>query len=240
VAVVNGVMRAHDYLNSAEGKAWYSQNADILGIINYITPVASMAEVFSSLLPGHDHSLGNFGELGGLPFGWIPQLLDAEGLTHFNQPYMDAKTGQMVPKYVPATDRAQLAVALQDLIGGLFSYPGATVGLPSKTSLTSNIGRGLTGANKYSDFVKVTPTANAEQQSYSDAIQAPADNSPTGQVMQQVNQQAPLHVPQTDTSLTTPLSRTGSAAGRSAKKKKSDFTPELLPGQSQLGSIPGA
>ena len=115
VSVINGIMKGHAFLNTPEGQAWYQQNATAIGLINYITPFATMSEVFQSLLPGRDHSLGNFGAVGGLPFGWLPALLDSEGLTHFNQPGMDAKTGTMFPTFVPTTDKGQLAVAVEDL-----------------------------------------------------------------------------------------------------------------------------
>lgn len=231
VAVLNGVFKAHDFLTSPEGQAWYQQNATVIGLVNYITPVASMAEVFNSLLPGHDHSLGNFGALGGLPFGWIPQLLDAEGLTHFNQPGMNAKTGEMFPQYIPSSDKGQLAIAIQDFLGQLFSYPGAQVGLPSKTQLAGDFGKAITGA-KSSDFTKVTPKPNAEQQEYKDNIQT----SPAAPISFSTGQpSSPMVFGMREPTPDAPIYKNGSNSAK--RKKKGDYTPALLPGQSQLGQL---
>jgi hypothetical protein len=231
VAVMNGMLKAHDFLNSPQGQAWYQQNADVIGLINYITPMSSMAEVFSSLLPGHDHSLGNFGQLGGLPFGWIPQLLDSEGITHFNQPGMNAKTGQMFPNYIPATAKGQLAIGLQDLLGQLFSYPGAQVGLTSKSQLTGDIAKSAVGA-KTSDFTKVTPQPNAQQRQYANNIKAnqPAVTFTTGQPSSQ-----PVTFGMQSTPTVLPKYKNNTPTTK--KKKESEYTPALLPGQTGLGQL---
>jgi len=229
VGVINGMMKAHDFFTSPEGQAWYAQNSTVLGLINYITPFAHIAEVFQSLLPGHDHSLGNFGALGGLPFGWIPALLDAEGLTHFNQPGMDAKTGQMFPTYVPATDKGQLAIAIQDLIGQVFSYPGAELGLPSKGSITRNVALGLTGASKRTDLKLTTPSPNAQQLAYSMTLK-PAQPIEVSQPTQ-----GATTVPTQQLAPVQPVYKPGSGT----KKKKTQYTPEMMPGQTQLGVIQG-
>lgn len=241
VSVINGMMRAHDFLNSPEGQAWYAQNSDIIGLFNYVTPVAKLSEVFESLLPGHDHSLGNFGELGGLPFGWIPQILDAEGLTHFNQPGVDAKTGAIIPQYIPATQRGQLAVATQDLLTQLFSYPGATVGLQSKASITRFAGLALVGGNKKTDLQLTTPSESQlgrQQQDYSSLIQSlsstPAQHPaplPTAPLRPGIN------VPSQAGPTLTNKGPASASSTRTKKKKKADFKPQLLPGQTTFGQL---
>lgn len=252
VAVVNGILRAHDWLNSEEGMQWYSRNSDAIGLFKYITPVATFAEIFSSLLPGHDHSLGNFGELGGLPFGWIPQVLDAEGLTQFNQPGVDPKTGDTYSENIPTTMKGQMGIAIQDLINSLFSYPGATVGLPSKNKISQSIAFGFVGAKKGTDTQSVTPQISAQQQNFSQAVQA-ANPQPAGQNMpgfaqSQIpkNQQATPYIPQTTQTPGQSVPRLPSqldtmpgkqSSSSSPKKKKADYTPYLLPGQTQLGQL---
>lgn len=225
VSVIHGMMQAHDFLNSAEGKAWYAKNSDVVGLFNYITPVSHLNEVFEALLPGHDHSLGNFGELGGLPFGFIPQLLDSEGLTSFNQPGVDAKTGAIIPQYIPASARGQVATAIQDFLGTLYSYPGATVGLPSKTGIDRNIALGFLGANKKTDLELVNPSSGSQVSSLGDV-------SP-GNVQQYAHNTQQNVPPIAEPSL--PGKSSGS--GGLKKIKKSEFTPSLLPGQSQLGQL---
>ena len=221
VAFIKGLTQAHDFLNSPQGKTWYQQNADVIGLIKYITPLGTLNEVFNSLLPGHDHSIGNFGELGGLPFGWIPQLLDNEGLTNFNGVGINPQTGQPYAKYIPADQRAQLAVGLQTFLEQVFTYPGATIGLPSKTKIVSGLSEGIVGANSKRDFT----TSNG---SMTDPSQI---NYP------QNAQTSP--VPGTSVPAATPtappvLSKPSSS---STKKKKAQFTPQLLPGQTSLGTI---
>jgi hypothetical protein len=236
VAVVNGMLKFHDFMSSPQGQAWYAQNSQVIGLINYITPLAHMSEVFNSLMPGQDHSMGNFGELGGLPFGWIPQLLDAEGLTHFNQPGMAAATGKMFPAYVPQSAKGQLAVAIQDLLGSLFSYPGASVGLPSKTQITSSFADKLVGTNS-SDIKKTTPQPNAHQQAYAANIPGQMQNAAvkfsTGQPSN--TQPTTLHMG----TLPTPQPRynTKNRKPAATKLKKSQFAPQLMPGQTQAGAL---
>lgn len=242
-AVVSGMMKAHAWLNSPEGQAWYSQNSLAIGLFNYITPLASMAEVISSLMPGHDHSLGNFGELGGLPFGWIPQVLDAEGLTHFNQPGVDARTGQTIPKYIPTTLKGQAAVAIQDFLGSLFSYPGATAGLPSKTSITRNAALGIVGGSKTKDMQLITPSLSADQQHYQSTIQSangttpqtvqgpPIANQPSGNTFEPSTATAP------DLAQALRDKEAAAAAKKASKLKKADIMPVPAPGQSALGVL---
>jgi len=243
VSVVKGLMSAHTWLNTDQGRAWYANNADAIGLFKYITPLASLNEVFESLLPGHDHSLGNFGELGGLPFGWIPQLLDSEGLTHFNQPGVAPDTGKAYTQYIPSSARGQVATAIQDLISSLFSYPGATIGLPSKTKMALSLSEGITGA-KSSDFDKQTPTPTAQALAYRQSLirsgVVQPDNQPSASAPQTIPSEA--LGPRITANIPPPVSvpsKGSGPGGRGKKKKKAEFTPELLPGQTQLGSIPG-
>lgn len=247
VSVINGLMRAHDFLNSPEGEAWYSQNSQVLGLLNYVSPVAKMNEIFESLLPGHDHSLGNFGEVGGLPLGWLPALLDSEGLTHFNQPGVDAKTGAIIPQYIPVTQRGQLAIAIQDFLTQLFAYPGATVGLPSKSAATRTLALGFVGANKKTDLQLSTPngsTLSPQQQQFSANTQSLANTSPQSVGAQPQPLTPGTKVPSIfDESKTygqSPVRKAAlakSAKTKSTKLKKAQFKPSLLPGQSSFGQL---
>lgn len=245
LAVVNGLYRAHDWLNSTEGQAWYSQNSEVIGLMKYFTPLQTLGEV-GTLLGDKGDSVGSYGELGGLPFGWIPQLLDAEGLTNFGGVYVSPKSGQPLPDYVPDTDKGKLASAIQDFIGSLYTYPGATAGLPSKTTIDRNIALGVTGASTKNDFNKVTPAIPANEQGFASTVQNLSNQTlqhQTGITGQNVqtnppapNLQPTIQVPAQQTPLTTPRLRGGSSGSK--KKKKSEFTPALLPGQTQLGQLP--
>jgi hypothetical protein len=231
VAFIKGLYNAHDFLTSPEGQAWYQENANVIGLLEYVTPIKTFNEVFNSLLPGHDHSLGNFGELGGLPLGWLAQILDAEGLTHFNQPAADSKTGEMYKQYIPITARGQLAVAIQDFISSVFSYPGAQIGLPSKTKATAGIADYLTNAKTSTDFSSQTPPASPQQQAYARAVGV-APTAPQGTIPSV----AQLSVNPGPSQLTAPKAAS-SGSPKSPKKKKADFRPQLLPGQSTLGQL---
>lgn len=249
VSVINGLMKAHGWLNSPEGEAWYSRNANVIGFFEYITPVADLNQIFESLIPGHDHSLGNFGELGGLPFGWIPQILDDEGLTHFDQASVDAKTGDVYSQYIPKTTKGQMAIAIQDMLGSLFEYPGAEVGLPSKSSITRGVALGAVGGNKKADLQLNTPatsTLSMQQQNFIDAIKtanpastglnaASAANGTNKQAFSTPNQMQPgQQVP--NTAPPEPPNKINSSSS-TKKLKKGEYTPQLLPGQTSLGQL---
>lgn len=249
VSVVNGMMKAHQWLNSPEGMAWYSRNSQAIGFFEYITPAAELNQVFESLLPGHDHSLGNFGELGGLPFGFIPQLLDAEGLTHFNQPAVNAANGQIFSSYIPASTKGQMAIAIQDFLGTLYSYPGEEMGMPSKTSIDRGVALGVTGGNKKTDLQLNTPSVDSlsmQQQNFLQAVQQahpgtqppPQNPAQTGQPMvPQPNQTEPgVQVPAGLSPAQTTPTKTAKSA-KTTKTKKGQFIPQALPGQTQLGQL---
>jgi hypothetical protein len=241
LAVVNGLYRAHDWLNSQEGQAWYSHNADVIGLVKYFTPIQTLGEV-THLLGMNPDSIGSFGELGGLPFGWIPQLLDSEGLTNFGGAYVSPKSGQTLPDYVPATDKGKLAAAIQDMIGSLYTYPGATAGLPSKTSIDRNIALGITGASKKADFIKTTPDISPRQQNFAQAIQSANASNAVPENTQILggtpNQTEPTTiVPRTKAAIDTTPGKLSNASTKVKKKKKSEYIPSTLPGQSSLGQL---
>lgn len=230
-AVIKGMMAGSQFLRSPEGQAWYSQNSDVIGLMKYLTPVATLSEI-GQALGQKPESLSQYGELGGLPFGWIPALLNSEGLINTNQAYVDPKTGVIAQDYVPIGSRGKLNGAIQDLISQLFTYPGATAGLPSKTKIDVAIAGGLVpGSAK--DFKKVTPQISPQQQSFQQVVQQNAGTKPVP--LSQPSQAPTETVPAQSTSLTAPTPKPASTS--SAKKKKADFTPALLPGQTQLGQL---
>lgn len=234
VAFVNGLMKAHTWLNSAEGQAWYSQNSEAIAVLGYVSPVLSLSDAFMSLFPGHDHSLGNFGELGGLPFGWIPQLTDSAGLTHFNQSGTDPKTGDAIPKYVPATTKGAAATAIQDLLGELFSYPGEEVGLPSKASLTRSAALGLTGASKTTDLKLQTQSLSPSEQQYQKNVGGtPPSNAPNYQAAPTGTFSSPTPNANEDDL----ISQLKAHSAKAKAKTKAQFTPQLAPGQTAFGQV---
>lgn len=238
VAVIHGFMQAHNFLTSRQGMIWYSQNSDVLGLINYFTPLQELSTIAKFGDISHE-SIGSFGELGGLPGGFITQILQAEGmLQNVNGAYLNPKTGQPSVNYIPITARMKLASALTSFMGTLFSYPGSTAGLPSKTGFLSGVAEGLTGAGTSTKGdIKVPQTdLTPEQRQYQAAVQSLPQN--------QQNQSSPDATP-TQPAVVAPPTENGSAApvytpseerSRSkVKKSQEPLTP--LPGQSKVGQI---
>lgn len=134
VLILNSIADMGDWLNSDEGIAWQSRNAEALGLFKYFTPLNTLGQL-SKMLTGNAESAADYGSLGGLPFGVIGTIMDHQGLLNLNTPYINTRTGDVLPEYVPQTDKAKLKTALDDLIGSVFSYPGRMIGGPSKSEV---------------------------------------------------------------------------------------------------------
>lgn len=141
MAVVRDLGKAGEYLNSPEGEQWQKDNSELLGVIKYFTPIGQLGHVFD-LLSGHGGHVSDLGEIGGLPFGVITQILEHQGVNlgaAGSSQYLNPKTGEPVPDKIPTTTKARFQQGLTDLISSLFSYPGRTAGLQSKTSLIQGV-----------------------------------------------------------------------------------------------------
>jgi hypothetical protein len=151
LAVINSAFEMQDWIKSDEGIRWQSQYADVIGFLGWVTPVGSLQWGWN-LLFNRDAigAPGDLGQLGGIPFGFITQILENQGLITINTPYVNPKTGEAYLDRIPVTSRGKLQAALTDLISSTFSYPGRTIGLPGKGQLV----RGVTGA--------IVPTTRAD------------------------------------------------------------------------------
>ena len=159
-AVIHSGFKMREWLKSDEGIQWQSQNADALQLFQWLTPVNSI-QYTMNLLRGPD-SLAEFGQLGGLPLGFITQILDGQGVIDMNKPYVQPKTGDVIPEDIPVTTRARAAVALGDLINTMFTYPGRTMGLPGKEAQIKKLVDKFIDTNgadfeKRLDLEKLTP-----------------------------------------------------------------------------------
>lgn len=237
VAVIKGVYNASNWLKSTQGQAWYSQNSDAIGLFKYFSPTSTLSSISEALTGMSNHSLqqtaGAF-ELGGLPFGWIPQLLDAEGLTHFGAGYVNPKSGAIALDYVPVSARGQLQTAISDFLGSIFTYPGATAGLPSKGTITRWAAAAITGGKSKTDFQTTTPSISPQQQQFQQTVQALSTTKPNVPSPTPNNPAQTITVPAEPNRLTTPIPKPG---GGAKKLKKAQFTPQLLPGQTSLGQL---
>lgn len=144
-AIIHSTLNMKDWLRSDEGIKWQSDHADAIRVFNWISPLASINQVFDMLgwvgdkvTGNNNRAVGDMGMLGGLPFGIIGQVLDSQGIIQMNNPYLDIKTGATFPDWLPATTKARAATALADVLGSMFTYPGATLGLPGKSRLIRN------------------------------------------------------------------------------------------------------
>lgn len=134
LAMINGVLKANAWAGSPQGKQWSKDNADLMGIINYFSPTHSLDAVLSF---GKSGNLADLGQIGGLPFGVITTILKNQGVALPGQltgSDINPATGENYVQKLPTGDKARIQQGITDLIGQMFSYPGATVGLPSKTS----------------------------------------------------------------------------------------------------------
>lgn len=131
-AFIHSMFKGRAWLKSPEGIQWQSDHADAIQLFSYFLPTQNVASVLH-LLTSKPNSIGELGLLGGLPFGFISQILDAEGIIHLNTPYVDPKTGSVLPDYIPQTTKARAAVAAQGFINSMFTYPGRIIGLPGKS-----------------------------------------------------------------------------------------------------------
>lgn len=140
LAVVNSLFNLKDWLKSDEGIKWQSQNNEAIQVFNWLTPVNSIAYGLQRLTR-KPNSIGELGSLGGLPLGFITQMLDSQGIINLNNPYVSPKTGDVFPKYIPETTKARAATAMGDLLNSMFTYPGRTLGLPGKNATINQVVR---------------------------------------------------------------------------------------------------
>lgn len=151
LAVINGLMDAREWLNSNEGIVWQSENQDAIRLFRWITPYGSIESAMNLLSGEAPESIGELGQLGGLPFGVITQMIDSQTDFEVNTPYIDLKTGKVFPEYIPDTTKARAATAIQDLLGSMFTYPGRIIGLPGKGQLMRQGTDSILGTEK-SDY----------------------------------------------------------------------------------------
>lgn len=151
-ATIKSLFSLDDWLQSEEGVNWKSENADVLRVLGWLTPVGSVTAALN-ILSGKVESVSDIGILGGLPLGVITQILDSQGVISINTPYVDPKSGDLIPTYIPESEKARAATALVDLLGFTFTYPGRTLGLPGKNKALRDFTRVFIDTNGQ-DFEK--------------------------------------------------------------------------------------
>lgn len=152
LAVLHSGFKMKEWLKSDEGIAWQGAHADAIQVFGWLTPINSISYTLNLLSHGVD-TPAELGVLGGLPLGFITQILDSQGVIHLNRPYVNPKTGDVLPKYIPKSAEARASVAIIDILGSMFTYPGRTLGLPGKNATLKKIVNDFITTNG-SDFEK--------------------------------------------------------------------------------------
>jgi hypothetical protein len=89
---------------------------------------------------------------------------------NLNTPYLNPRTGDVVPSYIPVTARAQVRTALDDLVGSVFTYPGRILGLPGKGELIRDLNDNIIDTD-YNEFNTIKRTdLTPEQKDYQKTI----------------------------------------------------------------------
>ena len=152
-ATLNSILSLRDYFRSEEGIRWQSENSDALAVFKWVTPYNSIESAMRLFGGNKPNSVSELGMLGGLPFGVISQVLESMGIINLNTPYVNPKTGEMLPEYIPETAKAKAATATLDILNSMFTYPGRILGLPGKEATTRGIVKAFIDTNG-SDFTK--------------------------------------------------------------------------------------
>lgn len=229
VAVLHSLLNFKDWLKSDEGIQWQATHADAIQVLNWITPINSIESTFN-LLGHRPNSISDLGLLGGLPLGVITQILDGQGIINLNTPYVNPKTGDVIPDYIPQTTKSRAATALTDVLGSTFTYPGRILGLPGKDATLKKIVKSFIDTNgtefdKNIDMDKLTPLqkqwvkvlkGDTSKEAVDELYNLPAPGQYQGYTL------PPLSLPYKVVPPTTPVAdfdkRRGLPSGKKAKK----------------------
>jgi len=138
VAILKGISDFNRWQKTPAGTKWNSDNSEALGILKYFTPIGSVESILN-ILGGNAKTIRDYGTIGGLPFGVISAVLQGQGAVNLDSPYLDPKTGEVVPTKVPRDLKARANQALVDILGTMFTYPGRQVGMDSKRKVSQGI-----------------------------------------------------------------------------------------------------
>lgn len=178
LAVINGIGKFQDFLESDKGTKWQADNAELLGLMQYFTPIGSVDYVMRTLR-GKNKNPGDFGSLGGLPFGVVSQILQGQGVYTDSSPYLNPKTGEIVPEKLPANTAARIERAISDVVGTMFTFPGRKINAPSKSEmvgkLTDTLSLGSLSGAKYES--KVRGELTPDQKRIQGVLRAPVQSS---------------------------------------------------------------
>ena len=205
-AVIRGLADFGSWLNTPDGMAWRQDYANEIAMFKWLTPVGNLDWTFR-VLTGNYNSWRDMGMIGGLPFGLWTTILTNQGILPEQPPYVDPKTGAIFSRKIPATMTGRMAMAITDMLGSVYTYPGRTLMLPSKSNINKTIAYRLTGQTK-GDITtqKYTPAdlnakSQREQQFWYNRANSPQPTT-TSDVKQFINNN--LQNPQVTTTMSLP------------------------------------
>lgn len=163
--VIKGINDFHNWTKTDAGIKWQRDNSELTGLISYFTPINSIQQVMTAI---GDKNPRELGLVGGLPFGVIQRVLEGQGaVPKSTPPYLDPKTGQIVPDKIPQTDKARLQQGIGDILDTMFTFPGRQAGFGSKTDLrnvlTGNLLKPGAGETKSVTRPDLTPGQRNQQ-----------------------------------------------------------------------------
>lgn len=247
VAMVHSLLTMKDWLKSDEGIKWQSEHADAIQLFQWLTPVNSI-QATMNLLGHKPNSVSDLGQLGGLPLGLISQILDGQGIIKLNTPYVNPKTGDVFPDYIPESGKARAATALTDLLGTTFTYPGRILGLPGKEATMKKVVKAFIDTNgtdfeKNIDTDRLTPLqkqwikvlkGDTSEETIDSLYNSPAPGSYQGYTLPPLNLPYKVVAPVTKNEL---IKRRGLPTGKnSGKKAKNLAIPIAQPVGSSLNT----
>lgn len=180
MAVIKGIKDFSDWQKTPEGIKWNSDNSEIIGLLRYFTPVGTVESALRMLSPGEVRGVKDLGQIGGLPFGVISRVLQGQGITKSATPYLNPKTGEVVPDKIPADAKARASQALADIIDTMFTFPGRLVDAPlSKKQISQGAAEWATlGTLKGGKYESVTRTDLTDKQKKTQAVLRAGQASP--------------------------------------------------------------
>lgn len=169
VQVLKGIKDLSDWQKTPEGIKWSSDNSEAIGVLKYFTPIGTVESALRLLSPGEVRGIKDLGQIGGLPFGIVSRVLQGQGITKSASPYVNPKTGEVVPDQIPKDVKARASQALADIIDTMFTFPGRLVGAPvSKKQLSQGAAEwatlGLLKGGKYEPVTRTDLTAQQKRQ----------------------------------------------------------------------------
>jgi hypothetical protein len=208
-AAVKGISDFIQFTQSDEGTKWQADNSELIGLIQYFTPINSIQSIYNAISSGNIKDLG---AIGGLPFGIITRTLEGQGVIDLQSPYLDPKTGEIVPTKLPATAKGHLQQFIRDVIDTTFTFPGRRAGLPSKGSVIDMVPGLKRDKADFKEGDKKELTA--EQQRTQRILQA--GKKPSTPTLPGIK---PATVPNVTAPNVTPIYKGGTAKAKKAKNK---------------------